>query len=402
MASEQHKVVDAPGLSELALSRLVHFTQVLRRNAFTIGLKESEDAARVLASEATRRAGTLRAALKSLYCARRSDWDKFDGIFDAYWLDRGRRRVVKMSPHPRAQGPATPRPFAGPEGAPAPAAGIGELMAGDDPGALEKPQDGVGRMEGASRAEHLAETDFRKIADPQAIAETHALAARLANKMRWRLTRRQHARAKGARLDMRRTIRRNICHGGVPIDLMWRSRKLKPLRLVVLLDVSGSMSLYTSVFVRFIHGVLDHFREADAFLFHTRLAHVSAALREKHVGRALERLSLLAQGAGGGTRIGESLAAFNRWHASSVIHSRTCVLIISDGYDTGTPAALVAEMRQLKRRCRRIVWLNPMLGWEGYAPIAQGMQAALPYVDLFAPAHNLKSLAALEPYLARL
>jgi uncharacterized protein with von Willebrand factor type A (vWA) domain len=201
---------------------------------------------------------------------------------------------------------------------------------------------------------------------------------------------------------MRRTIRRNICHGGVPIDLMWRSRKHKPLRLVVLLDVSGSMSLYTSVFVRFMHGVLDHFREAEAFLFHTRLAQVSAAMREKDVGRALERLSLLAQGAGGGTRIGESLATFNRWHAPTVIHSRTCVLIISDGYDTGPPAALAAEMRRLRRRCRRLVWLNPMLGWEGYQPIAQGMQAALPYLDLFAPAHNLRSLAALEPYLARL
>jgi uncharacterized protein len=401
MGGEQ-KVAAAPEPAELTLRRLVHFTEVLRRNAFTIGLKESEDAARVLASEAAGRPATLRAALKSLLCARRSDWDRFDAIFDAYWFDRARRRSLKISPHPRAQATAAARAVAAGEGAPAPAPGIGELIAGNDPGDLETPQDGVGRMEGASRAEHLAETDFRKIADPQAIAEAQALAARLASRLRWRLTRRQHARAKGVRLDLRRTIRRNVCHGGVPIDLTWRSRKLKPLRLVMLLDVSGSMSLYTSVFVRFMHGVLDHFREADAFLFHTRLAHVSAALREKDVGRALERLSLLGQGAGGGTRIGESLATFNRWHAPSVIHSRTCVLIISDGYDTGTPAALAAEMRQLKRRCRRIVWLNPMLGWEGYAPIAQGMQAALPYVDLFAPAHNLKSLAALEPYLARL
>jgi uncharacterized protein with von Willebrand factor type A (vWA) domain len=172
--------------------------------------------------------------------------------------------------------------------------------------------------------------------------------------------------------------------------------------LLILLDVSGSMSLYTSVFVRFIHGVLDQFREAEAFLFHTRLTHVSPALREKDVGRALERLSLLAQGAGGGTRIGDCLASFNRWHAKTLLHGRTCVMIISDGYDTGTPATLGEEMRQLARRCRRIVWLNPMLGWEGYQPSARGMQAALPYVDLFAPAHNLESLAALEPYLARL
>jgi uncharacterized protein with von Willebrand factor type A (vWA) domain len=110
----------------------------------------------------------------------------------------------------------------------------------------------------------------------------------------------------------------------------------------------------------------------------------------------------MAEGVGGGTRIGESLAAFNRGHAARVIHSRTCVMILSDGYDTGDPALLGAEMAALGRRCRRIVWLNPLLGWDGYEPSARGMAAALPHVDLFAAAHTLRSLAALEPYLARL
>ena len=108
----------------------------------------------------------------------------------------------------------------------------------------------------------------------------------------------QRARLNGRKLDLRRTIRRNVAHGGVPIELVWRKKKRKPLRLVVLLDASGSMSLYTAVFVRFIHGVLDHFREAEAFMFHTRLVHVSAPMREKDATRALERLSLLAQGIG--------------------------------------------------------------------------------------------------------
>jgi uncharacterized protein with von Willebrand factor type A (vWA) domain len=174
------------------------------------------------------------------------------------------------------------------------------------------------------------------------------------------------------------------------------------LRLVVLLDASGSMSMYTSVFLRFIHGVLDEFREAEAFLFHTRLAHVSDAMKEKDAARALDRLSIMAQGAGGGTRIGESLRTFNRWHAARVIHSRTCVMIVSDGYETGDAALLGREMAQLAKRCRRIAWLNPMMAWEGYAPEAQGIKAALPHVDLYAPANTLASLAALEPYLARL
>jgi uncharacterized protein with von Willebrand factor type A (vWA) domain len=162
------------------------------------------------------------------------------------------------------------------------------------------------------------------------------------------------------------------------------------------------MTPYTAVFLRFIHGVLDEFREAEAFLFNTRLAHVSSAMRERDPARALDRLSLMAQGAGGGTKIGECLETFNRWHAKRVIHSRTCVMIVSDGYETGDASHLGREMAALARRCRRIVWLNPMMGWEGYEPLAAGMQAALPHIDLLAPANTLKSLSELEPYLARL
>jgi uncharacterized protein with von Willebrand factor type A (vWA) domain len=179
-------------------------------------------------------------------------------------------------------------------------------------------------------------------------------------------------------------------------------RKIKPLRLVVLLDASGSMSLYTAFFVRFLHGVVDSFREAEAFVFHTRLAHVSPSLRDRDVTRAVDKLALMAQGMGGGTRIGESLVTFNRWHARRVINSRTALMIVSDGYDTGEPEQLGEEMRRLRRRCRKIIWLNPLIGWRDYSPQARGMRAALPYVDLFAPAHNLESLAALEPYLARI
>jgi uncharacterized protein with von Willebrand factor type A (vWA) domain len=381
--------------------RLSGFMRTLRDNAFAVGLKEGEDAAHVLASTMASRPATMRAALKSLMCARRSDWQKFDEVFDAFWFGRGVRRVVPLVSHAKSSKPAGQRRLSGPESRPQGEAGLVEQVHGEGTANADGSAPPA-RMEGASRAERLAETDFRKINDPQAIAEAHALAARLAKRMRTRLNRRERLRRKGRRIDLRRTIRRNVSHGGVPIELLWRKRKRKPLRLVVLLDASGSMSLYTSVFVRFIHGALDSFREAEAFLFHTRLVHVSSALREKDTGRALDRLSLLAQGVGGGTRIGESLATFNRWHAATVINSRTCVMIISDGYDTGAPETMAAEMRRLARRCRRIVWLNPMIGWEGYAPSARGMQAALPFVDLFAPAHNLKSLAALEPYLASL
>src|SRR5260370_9720586 len=118
------------------------------------------------------------------------------------------------------------------------------------------------------------------------------------------------------------------------------------------------MRMYSGVFLRFIHGVLDEFREAEAFLFHTRLAHVSDAMKEKDAGRALDRLSIMAQGTGGGTKIGESLQTFNRWHAARVLHSRACVIIVSDGYETGDAALLGREMAGRAKRCPRLVSLN--------------------------------------------
>ena len=190
--------------------------------------------------------------------------------------------------------------------------------------------------------------------------------------------------------------------GGTPIRLAFRRRCEKPVRLIALLDVSGSMSPYSTFFVRFLKSILDSFREADAFVFHTRLVHIGPSLAERNTERAIERLSLLAQGWAGGTRIGESVAAFNRSYAASVLNRRSIVVVLSDGYDTGPPEQLAREMAALRRRARRVVWLNPMLGWQGYQPVARGMVAARPHVDLFAPAHNLESLAALEPYLARL
>src|SRR5215472_5350528 len=156
--------------------------------------------------------------------------------------------------------------------------------------------------------ENLMRIDFRHITDPDDIAQVHSLAEQLARVMRTRLLRREQIRRSGRRLDLRRTIHRNVSHGGTPVELAWRRRKIKPLRLVVLLDASGSMSLYTSFFVRFLHGVVGAFHEAEAFVFHMQLAHVSASLRDRDVARAVDRLSLMAQGIGGGTRIGESLA----------------------------------------------------------------------------------------------
>jgi uncharacterized protein with von Willebrand factor type A (vWA) domain len=380
--------------------RLAGFAHTLRDNGFAVGLAETRDGLAILSSPAARRLSTLQPALRAFFSATRSDWQRFDEIFAAFWTGRGVRRVqVVSSGAANAKAPPGRQSEPGPTGSDP---GTMPHRVERGPGSEDPSTEGKAGREGASRVALLTAADMRHIVDPDDVAETHALAARLAQSMRARLVRRTETRRSGQRLDLRRTIHRSISHGGTPIDLLWRRRKPKQLRLVVLLDASGSMSLYTAFFVRFLHGVVDAFREAEAFVFHTRLAHVSPSLRDRDVARAVDRLSLMAAGIGGGTRIGESLATFNRWHAKRVINSRTAVIIVSDGYDTGAPEHLAAEMRQLRRRCRRIVWLNPLIGWKDYAPEARSMKAALPFVDLFAPAHNLESLAALEPYLARI
>jgi uncharacterized protein len=385
-------------LDRAPAARVAAFARLLRDNGFAVGLAESRDALAVVASEAGRRPTSLRPAFRTLFSATRADWLCFDALFDAFWLGVGMRRSQPLR-EDRERRPAGMR--LPPEGfAPdAPASGIEAASRSETEGELAS---GEAAHDEASSARALTAKDIRHIADREEAAKVHALAERLARRMRARLVRRERVRRSGRRLDLRRTIHRSVGHGGTPIDLVWRRRKQRPLRLVLLLDASGSMEAYTAFFVRFIHAVVDAFREAEAFVFHTHLVHVSSALKERDVGRAVDRLALMAHGVGGGTRIGESLAEFNRWHSGRVINSRTALVIVSDGYDTGDPDRLGLEMWRLARRCRRIIWLNPLIGWRDYQPTARGMQAALPYVDLFAPAHNLESLAALEPYLARI
>lgn len=170
----------------------------------------------------------------------------------------------------------------------------------------------------------------------------------------------------------------------------------------MLTDVSRSMSLYSYLFLRYARGLLDAFDDARAYVFHTRLVPVTEALRERDDARLKDKLAVLSLGWAGGTRIGESLHEFNRQHARGLLNRRTLVIVVSDGLDTGPPALLAAELAAIKRRTRKLIWLNPLLGRAGYEPRAGGMAAALPYIDVFAPAHSLESLAALEPQLARL
>ena len=173
------------------------------------------------------------------------------------------------------------------------------------------------------------------------------------------------------------------------------------MNIVAICDESGSMSVYARIFLAFLQGLVSVDSRTDAFLLHTRLVRISDALRDNDTLRAVERLSLMANGFGGGTRNGANLKQFNDQYARGMVTGRTVVVILSDGYDTDPADQIGTELARLRRRGCKIVWLNPLKGWGGYEPVARGMAAALPHLDLFAAANTLDALAALEPHLRK-
>jgi len=381
------------------VQRMAGFLRNLRDNNIAVGLGEARDALKVASAIDLSRPAQLRTALRPLLVARREEARRFDILFDAYWLRRGIKRGGRPASAVPGVGQAERRPALGPmpEGVAALADSVAR-EAGDEAHATDNSKLQRG---GASKIESLAHTDFRHLDNPADLALLDELVEQLVLSLRRRLQRRRKAARRGERLDLRRMLHASIPHGGEPIEIYRKRVRRRPLRPVLLLDASGSMSQYSAIFLRFMLALLKRLPKGEGYLFHTRLIEIGPVLRERRRVKALERLSLLAEGWGGGTRIGECLAAFVKHHAPRALRGRSILFILSDGYDTGEPEVLGKAMQALAKRARRIVWLNPLLGWQGYRPVAGGMAAALPHIDLFAPAHNLQSLAALAPHLSR-
>uniref|UniRef100_UPI00035EE10E vWA domain-containing protein n=1 Tax=Cupriavidus sp. WS TaxID=1312922 RepID=UPI00035EE10E len=257
--------------------------------------------------------------------------------------------------------------------------------------------EGRAAARGASAAESLAHADFRHLNQPDALFAIDDAIRRFAQRLRGVQTRRERSAASGRMIDMAATIRRSVSRGGLPLELAWRQRRRQRPRIVLLLDVSRSMSLYSFFFLRLARVLSARLADVHCFIFHTALANVGQALRDPDPWRSQERLALLSAGWAGGTRIGESLEAFNRRHGAALLHSRTAVVIVSDGYDAGEPGLLQEALRKMRRRCRRLVWLNPLMGQPGFTPASAGMSAALPYLDLLAGARDLASLRQVLP-----
>jgi len=228
-------------------------------------------------------------------------------------------------------------------------------------------------------------------------------AKRLMAEMHWNLgmrtTHRKTPSRRGSYPDMRRLVRRNLKYGGEILELTWREIKRKPRPLVIICDISGSMSLYSRLLLHFIHTISNGLMNVEAFVFGTRLTRITRQLKKRDVDDAIRDVSKNVQDWSGGTRIGDALHHFNHKWAKRVLGRGAVVLIISDGWDRGEPGVLQTEMDRLQHSCHRLIWLNPLLGSPDYRPLTIGMKTALPYIDNFLPAHNLDSLISLGKLL---
>jgi uncharacterized protein with von Willebrand factor type A (vWA) domain len=249
-----------------------------------------------------------------------------------------------------------------------------------------------------SASEALRKKDFS-----QFTAEEIAEARRVMAQMTWRLgarqTRRKQNALRGEFIDYRRTLRQSLKQGGVPLDLRYRSRKQRMRPLVLICDISGSMDRYSRMLLRFVHALEHGLDSVEVFVFGTRLTRITRELRKRDVDHAIEDVVASVDDWSGGTRIGEAIKTFNYDWSRRVLRSGATVVVISDGWDRGDPDLLGDEMARLQRSCRRLIWLNPLLGAPGYQPLTQGIRAALPSIDHFLPVHNLQSLAVLAELL---
>lgn len=364
---------------------VVSFCRLARTKGLSGGLHRSLAALRAVKAVGTTDRETLRFALRAVLCSSKAEWDLFDDLFKTFEEQSQRtsksgwgKQKMTVERSSRREAPS-------------------QYLIGHDAGDTKPEAEGKA-VAGASVRERLATVDFSQVPQND-LVRLEELSLRLLQQMSLRLSRRLKSGSRPGPIDLRRTIRRNLSHGGEPIVFAFRNKKPQKDRLLILLDVSGSMNAYSVFLLKFAYALQKHFRQVDTFLFSTSLVEISDALRARRLSDALVKLSQLAAGWSAGTKIGASLRELNRSHSRKLQAGSTIFMILSDGWDTGAPEILAAELKAIQRRVRKVIWLNPLLGIADYEPVTRGMSAALPHVDLFAPAHNLESLLALEIHL---
>ncbi|MDE2227968.1 MAG: VWA domain-containing protein [Alphaproteobacteria bacterium] len=385
-------IAPAPAGGNL-VANIMYFARALRAAGLPVGPGKVLQAVEAVRAVGLESRADFYWALHAVLVNRRDQRLIFDQAFYVFWrnpklLERMMGLLLPELQVPSQEGAEMSRRLAE------------ALRAGQGDGAERRREEKI-ELDAAmtfSPREVLQRMDFEQMSTAEMNAARDAV-KKLAFALAEKPTRRFAADPRGARVDMRATLRAQLRAGGL-IALKRKNRATRPPPLVVLCDISGSMSRYTRIFLHFLHAVINDRDRVHAFLFGTRLTNITRQLRTRDVDEALDKVAAAVEDWSGGTRIGQCLAAFNRRWSRRVLGQGAVVLFISDGLDRDAGVGLAQEMERLHKSCRRLIWLNPLLRYAGFAPKSLGMKAILPHVDEFRPVHNIESLKAVVATLA--
>jgi uncharacterized protein with von Willebrand factor type A (vWA) domain len=358
------------------VENLALFCSSLRESGVRVTQSEEIDAGRALLRVDLTDPDEFYLTLRSTLVRRQTDLEPFDRLFQVFFLGEE-----------TARGDSSPRPTRRPR-----PSGEGPSLSwpGEDEGE-SRAENREAVQIGSSRESFLRRKSFETLS-PDDLDEMERLLDRMVWKLATRRSRRRVPAHAGEEIDLRRSFRAALRYGGEFIQLARRTRPIERVRVVLLCDVSGSMDSYSRFLIRFILGLRQLTDSVEIFVFNTTLTHLTPLFRTHSVDRILQEMAEAVPGWSGGTMIGGSLDAFLTGYGPALLKPESVVVILSDGLDRGDTDLLAHAMQGIRKKVRKIIWLNPLLGERDYAPICQGMQAALPFVDHFGAAHNLESL----------
>jgi uncharacterized protein len=369
---------------------ILYFARALRAAGLPVGPGSVVDAIAAVEAAQIGEREDFYAALHAVFVKKHEHSLIFDQAFRIFWKRQGllEKLIAMMSPMAVPKDDSRSKPQAG-------SARVADaLFNPKKDSAKPKPSLELDARLTMSSEEILQQKDFAQMSAAE-VAAAQAAINRLMLPDDEVKTRRFVALERGLRIDPRRTFRRSLRAGGALIDLAHRTRAKRHPPIVAICDISGSMSDYTRVFLQFLHALTDKRRRVDTFLFGTRLTNVTRALKARDIDEALARCSTDVKDWAGGTRIADSLHRFNRDWSRRVLAQGAIVLLFSDGLERDFSQQLTAEMERLRKSSRRLIWLNPLLRYDGFEAKAAGIRAMLPYVTEFRAIHNLKSMGDL-------
>ncbi len=363
---------------------IVGFAQFARSHGLNVGIQESQDALNAANQSLLASRTSLYYALKAIFCTSPEERLMYDRLFALYW-DTNPIDLRENKNKTTIQGAVKKKTNNT----------LVLMGSGKTPESFEEAK----TVSGANELDRLRKTDFAKVSEVEA-RKLEEIAQRLFKEIALRLRRRMKENPTEGKVNLRRTIRRSLTYGGEPMELFRRAKKPKKQRLIVLLDVSGSMDKYSFFLLRFIVALREHFRQLEAFVFSTTLIRISKAIQCNQIDTVLALLNQQADNWSGGTKIGECLETYCDKYGKRTLNGSPTVIILSDGLETGSVEKLAEQMQRIQRKAKKVVWLNPLKGMQGYEPTARGMAAAMPSIDTFRSAHTLNSLLELETILA--